>query len=130
MQQGCTLTQEQADAHKSLYKMHTIKLLWHMRHTPECVYLKARSVSAYHFINLGTVVLLNVPQYPDVVTLHKVDSNTLQNDTLQCQQYNSDTPDQGTNRGAVGVLQLCTLRPYLPDLPILWMYNSRLLGKS
>ena len=96
------------DAHKSLYNMHaTKKLLWHMRHTPECVYLKARSVSAYHFINLSTVVLLNVPQYPDVVALDKVDSNTLQNDTLQCQQYNTDTPDQGTNRGTVDVLQLC-----------------------
>ena len=83
------------------------EVLWHMRHTPECVYLKATSVSAYHFINLGTVVLLNVPQYPDVVALDKVDSNTLQNDTLQCQQYNSDTSDQGTNRGTVDVLQLC-----------------------
>ena len=35
-------------------------------------------MSAYHFINLSTVVLLNVSQYPDVITLDKVDCNTLQ----------------------------------------------------
>lgn len=35
-------------------------------------------MSAHHFIDLSTVVLLNVSQYPDVITLDKVDCNTLQ----------------------------------------------------
>jgi hypothetical protein len=30
-----------------------------------------------HFINLCAVVLLNIPQYPNVITPHKIDGHTL-----------------------------------------------------
>ena len=34
------------------------------------------------------------------------------------------------NLGFVANTSLLTFLPNRPDLPILWMYNSRLLGKS
>lgn len=40
--------------------------------------------NAYHLIHLRTIVLFNVPQYPDVIALHKVDCNTLHDDALHC----------------------------------------------
>ena len=36
-----------------------------------------QNLYTYHLIYLGTVVLLNISEDSDVITLHKIDGNTL-----------------------------------------------------
>lgn len=43
--------------------------------------------TAYHLIHLCTVVLLNVSQNSDIITLHKVDGNTLHIKPKYSQQW-------------------------------------------
>lgn len=55
---------------KLVYRKYiTRRLLWAL--------VKGQGASAYHFINLSGVVLLNIAQDADVVAAHKVDGHTL-----------------------------------------------------
>lgn len=84
--------------------------------------------TAYHFIHLRTVVLLNISQNPDVIALHKIDGNTLQARLMFSQQPVAHS-ESAHSLCWLSVMQVSkpgravdhTLRPYRPDLPILWM---------
>ena len=75
-----------------------------------------------HFINLCAVVLFNISQDPDIIILHKVDGNS-------SSTISPRATDSKTQRYNVRYNDKCSC-VVLQYQHYLWMYSSRLLGRS
>lgn len=85
-----------------------------------------------HLVDLGGVVLLDVPQDADVVVLHEVDGHPLA--AVAARPPDSSRAEQTVSEDAAGkapVSPPAGRAPRPPEArPHLWMYSSRLLGRS